>query len=63
MNEKLTNTIENIKKNCDSLSLEDEQISDEAFEAKQVVAVGPDLDLVGHAAVLLCHNLVLQNKT
>ena len=43
----------------DLLSLKDEKISDEAFEAKQVVAVGTDLDLVGHAAVLLSHDLVL----
>ena len=40
------------------LILEDEQVSDKAFEAEEVVSVGPDLDLVGDISVLFLHNFI-----
>ena len=44
------------------LSLEDEKISGQTFQTKQIVAIGTDLDLVGQAAVILSHDLVLEKQ-
>ena len=46
----------------DLLSLEDEEVSGESFEAEEIISVSSDLNFVCQAAVLLGYNLILEES-